>query len=200
MISTSDQICAAALEILEAEGAEEVSMRRVAQKVGITPMAIYHHFKNREALLSSVVDHEFSALETDFVQQSLSGICEEDILRILDIYVGYALERPRVFDYVFAVNRSGARRFPEDFRGGRSPTLNRMAEIVRAGMTKGQLRSDDAWEVAMQLWAHVHGYVMLYRAGRFSLSEKSFRALVKRSILRLLYGLTTTSSPHRVRR
>jgi hypothetical protein len=59
-------------------------------------------------------------------------------------------------------------------------------------MHAGRLEREDEWEVAIHVWAHVHGYVMLYRAGRFNLAEKSFRALLKRSVGRLLHGLETS--------
>ena len=42
--NTADRIANVALAILEKEGPEAVSMRRVAEAVGITAMAIYHHF------------------------------------------------------------------------------------------------------------------------------------------------------------
>ena len=35
-------------------------MGRVAKEVGITPMAIYHHFPSREDLLGAVLDSEFA--------------------------------------------------------------------------------------------------------------------------------------------
>jgi hypothetical protein len=54
--ATAERVAEEALRILEKEGENAVSMRRVAQAVGITPMAIYHHFPNREALLDFVVD------------------------------------------------------------------------------------------------------------------------------------------------
>ena len=44
-----ERIADAALVILEREGAQAVSMRRVAHEVGVTLMAIYHHYANREA-------------------------------------------------------------------------------------------------------------------------------------------------------
>ena len=56
-------------------------------------------------------------------------------------------------------------------------------------MRSGKLRKDDAWDVAFELWALVHGYVALYRAGRIDLSEKKFRALCRRSLERLIDGL-----------
>jgi AcrR family transcriptional regulator len=46
-----ERIADAALSILEAKGPQAVTMRQVAEAVGITPMAIYYHFPNREALL-----------------------------------------------------------------------------------------------------------------------------------------------------
>jgi len=186
---TSEKISAVALRILEKEGPEAVSMRRVAKAVGITPMAIYHHFPNREALLRTVTDREFAKLADRFENALGRGPAEVKLLHILDNYLDYALEHPRIFDYVFSQYRSGARRFPEDFVARRSPTLNRVADAIEDAMRQGLLKKDDLWEVALELWAHVHGYVTLYRAGRFSLSEEQFRRLYRRSLRRLLHGL-----------
>ena len=64
-----------------------------------------------------------------------------------------------------------------------------MADAIAATMEQGYLKKDDVWEVAFALWAHVHGYVMLYRAGRIGLSERKFRELVHRSLRRFVHGL-----------
>ncbi len=90
---------------------------------------------------------------------------------------------------MFSQPRPGARRYPDDFRARRSPTLTLVADDVEAAMKAGYLKKDDVWEVTLELWAHVHGYVMFYRAGRFNLTEKQFRRLVRRSLRRLLHGL-----------
>ena len=187
--TTAEHIAQVALEILESEGAEAVSMRRVASAVGITPMAIYHHFPNREALLNFITDREFSKLLEYVLAHPLRGDTESRLADLLQGYVDYALTRPRIFDYVFSRPRPGARSFPRDFQARRSPTLNPVADVVAAAMEQGDLRKDDVWEIAFALWAHVHGYVMLYRAGRISLSEKAFRELIHRSLRRFIHGL-----------
>lgn len=187
---TAQRIYRCALSILEAEGPQAVSMRRVAKDVGITAMAIYHHFPSREALLSAVVDSEFEHLADFFAQSGRNGSFETQFVHMLDGYVNYALTHPRIFDYVFSSPRAGARRFPEDFRARLSPTLNQLADFAAATMKAGKLKRDDPWEIAMEMWAHAHGYLMLYRAGRFSLTEDEFRKLVHRSLRRLLHGLT----------
>jgi AcrR family transcriptional regulator len=187
--ATEERIAETALELLEAGGEDGVSMRRVATAVGITPMAIYHHFADRRALLNFVVDREFSKYVESLQALPRRGNYESQILTCMDAYIDYAFSHPRIFDYVFAEPRPGARRFPEDFRARRSPTLNPVADLLQKAMEAGYLKQDDVWEVAMELWAHTHGYVALYRGGRFALSEKEFRALVRRSIRRMIHGL-----------
>jgi AcrR family transcriptional regulator len=52
---TQDKIVEKALEILDAEGVEAVSMRRLGQELGVEAMAMYHHFPNKDAILDAVV-------------------------------------------------------------------------------------------------------------------------------------------------
>jgi AcrR family transcriptional regulator len=186
---TADRIAHVALAILEDEGPEAVSMRRVAEAVGITPMAIYHHFPSREALLNTITDREFAKLLSYIQAHPLSGSVEERLMAVMEGYVDYAFAQPRIFDFVFSRPRPGARQFPKDFRARRSPTLNPVADMLAAEMERGHLKKDDVWEVAFALWAHVHGYVVLYRGGRIALAEKEFRKLLNRSIRRFLHGL-----------
>jgi len=164
-------------------------MRRVANEVGVTAMAIYHHYPNREALLDAVVDSEFEKLSAFFARPKGKRSFETSMIHIMDGYIDYAFAHPRIFDYVFSAPRPGARRFPNDFRSRRSPTLNITADAVSSWIKLGKLKPDDEWEIAMELWAHTHGYLMLWRGGRFHFSEEEFRKLVHRSLRRLLHGL-----------
>jgi AcrR family transcriptional regulator len=187
--TTKDRIQEAALTILEKEGASAVSMRRVAEAVGITPMAIYYHFSNREALLDEITDREFAKFLGYIQRRPQRGTTTTRLINSIEAYLDYAFDRPRIFDYVFAEPRPTARRYPEDFRARRSPTLNPLADTIALAMQSGDLKKDDVWEVALAMWAHTHGYVALYRAGRFNLSEEDFRSLVRRSLRRLIHGL-----------
>lgn len=188
-LTTAEHIAKVALEILESEGPDAVSMRRIAHAVGVTPMAIYHHFPNRQALLNSVVDREFAHFLEYIQTQPAHGSMESLMVGCMDAYVDYAFDHPRIFDYVFSQPRPNARRYPDDFRARRSPTLNPIADLVTEGMETGYLKKDDVWEIALELWAHTHGYIVLYRAGRFHLSQSEFRKLVQRSLRRLIHGL-----------
>lgn len=188
---TEQRILRAAREILDADGAAAVSMRRVADAVGVTAMAIYRHFPNRDALLHRLADDTFAEVAARWVAARRSDDVEERLVQLQDGYLEYALEHPHAFDYAYSVRRDDARRFPEDFRARRSPTLNLVADTLAEGMQAGIFRKDDIWDTAMALWAHTHGLICLYRAGRFSYSERAFRRFYHASIRRLLDGLKT---------
>jgi hypothetical protein len=106
-----------------------------------------------------------------------------------DIYLVHALENPRLFELMFLKRRQGARRYPRDFKAGRSPTANLMAEVIQEGMRSGQLRRDDFWEITFEMGALSHGLLMLYLGGRIDATPARFRALYRRSFKRYLHGI-----------
>jgi AcrR family transcriptional regulator len=188
-LTTAEKILRAAHKLFDREGAEAVTMRRVAEVVGITPMAIYRHFPNREALLKRISDDGFQSVADTWREHAAGDDIVARLLGTQMLYLDYALAHPHLFDHAFSVRRDDARRFPEDFRARRSPTLNVVADTVAEGMREGVLRKDDPWDVAMALWAHTHGLIALYRAGRFSYDEAQFRRFYQASIGRLLNGI-----------
>ncbi|WP_246268711.1 TetR/AcrR family transcriptional regulator [Nonomuraea typhae] len=54
---SAEAIVERALEIGDGEGLEAVTIRRLATDLGVTPMALYWHFKNKEQLLTGMADH-----------------------------------------------------------------------------------------------------------------------------------------------
>ena len=108
---------------------------------------------------------------------------------MLDVYLEHALQNPRLFELMFLKLREGARRYPRDFKAGRSPTANPMAELVREGMETGYFREDDAWEIVFEMGALLQGLIMLYLGGRMAMSPVRFRAFCLRSFWRYIHGI-----------
>ena len=187
--STAEKILQAAHALFDAEGAQAVSMRRVADAVGISAMAIYRHFPNRDALLKRLSDDSFQHAAQDWSAKVRATDPRKRLLQVMEPYLDYALSHPHLFDHAFSVRRDDARRFPEDFRARQSPTLNLVADTIDAGIRAGVLRKADPWDAAMTVWAHAHGLVALYRAGRFSYDQAQFRAFYLQSMRRLIDGL-----------
>ncbi|MFI0961186.1 TetR/AcrR family transcriptional regulator [Streptomyces sp. NPDC021080] len=51
-----DEVIGAARRIVDAEGVDRLTMRRLAAEIGSTPMALYHHVRNKEELLLLLLD------------------------------------------------------------------------------------------------------------------------------------------------
>lgn len=188
-LTTAEKICRAALKLFEHGGADAVSMRRVADAVGITPMAIYRHFPHREALLKRLSDDSFQAIAHEWQAQARHPDVLQRLQALMTPYLDYALRHPHLFDHAFSLRRDDARRFPEDFRERQSPTLTVIADTIAEGMQQNILRQADPWDVAMTLWAHSHGLIALYRAGRFSYDEAQFRTFYLQSLERVIDGI-----------
>ena len=53
---TRDRITEAALQLMDAEGLDAVSMRRVAREVGVEAMSLYNHVRDKDDLLNAVIE------------------------------------------------------------------------------------------------------------------------------------------------
>jgi AcrR family transcriptional regulator len=186
---TRERVVAATLRIVEKMGPDAVTMRRVAGAVGVTAMALYHHFPDRDGLLRAAADAESARITALFDGRRTSGPAIRRLRAMAKAYVDYALGRPRLFAFLFLNDRPGVRRFPADFDPRRPTMLNRTAETIAEAMLDGALRKADFWDVAVDLWAFVHGHVALYRGGRYAFSEPEFRTFFRRSLDRFLKGL-----------
>jgi AcrR family transcriptional regulator len=164
-------------------------MRRVATIAGITPMAIYRHFASREALLARVADAGFERVAGQWRDKPQPHDARARLVSQLGGFLDFALSEPMLYDYLFLEQREQGRRFPVDFRAGRSPTLNLVVEALDDGVRQGLFQIEDVWETALVGVAMIQGLIQLYRGGRTGLSETDFRALCNRSIERFLDGL-----------
>ena len=63
-----DAVVTRALEIADADGLEAVTVRRLAQDFGVTPMALYWHFKNKEEVLDAMADELFAQLSVEGIR------------------------------------------------------------------------------------------------------------------------------------
>lgn len=192
---TAQRILKAAGRLFERGGTGEVTMRRVAAAAGLSPMAIYRHFQNREALLARIGEDSFEAIAGHWSARAQGLDPLTRLIAVHRLYLDYALAHPHLFDLAFSMPRRDARRYPEDFQARRSPTLTVVADAVADAMTAGALRTDDIWDVTMTLWAHTHGLVALYRSGRFNYDEAAFRRFYEQSLQRLFAGLQTRPEP-----
>ena len=188
-MTTRDRIFDAARSLYDAEGAEGLSMRKVASAVGLTPMALYRHFADKDALIGALTEDGLVAWDA-----RLARVEGDDPLEVvrngMDAFIDFALEEPRRFEAAFVLPSRNARKFPEDFALRRSPPVNRLIDQIEIARARGLIGEASTLDLLMTVWALAQGLVGLYRAGRFS-SEAGFRAFSARAIARCLASFAT---------
>jgi AcrR family transcriptional regulator len=188
-MDTRQTIVECALRELDSEGLNGFSLRAVGSAAGLSAMAVYRHFRNKEDLLRAVGEEAFAA----FLLR-VAGIPDapfREWMRLVGrAYAGFALDDPGRFEACFVLRTQVERIFPHDFRAGKSPVISLMMEKIRAAQATGELEPTDPLEVALFFWAQLHGLVMLHRSGRFSLNRNAFLALCDRSSKSLVDGLS----------
>jgi AcrR family transcriptional regulator len=198
-MTTPDKILSAASRLLSRHGAEAVTMRRVAHAVGITPMAIYRHFPDRDALLNALANQGFAGLASRYAhafarngRPCSRASLESRLNKLALLYLDHAIAHPHLFELMFLKPRAGARRFPRDFTAGHSPTANYLAQAIRDAIDAKQLPrmpEPEIWEIVFEMGALASGLIMLHLGGRTAASPSAFRALYQRAFRRYLRGL-----------
>ena len=183
------KIATAVQELYLEKGIEGVSMRKVAERVGVSAPALYRYYKNKNELLNEIVVEGLKILE-DYLRPAFeSDTPYERLQRLIDNYLKFALEQPRYFDYAFTVPTRSLDQFPEEIAKNQWDVFRMAVEQIEACMDQGIFRRDDPMATAITVWAEVHGLVTLYRMGRFDQDSDRFIVTYRKSVSRLLDGL-----------
>jgi AcrR family transcriptional regulator len=172
-MSTQERIFAAARALFDQNGVDGVSMRRIADKVGITPMAIYKHYPDKDALLNALMLDGFAAWEAR-VEKIREPEPLDWLRQMSEAFLDFALTQPRRYEAAFLLKASAARRYPGDFVAGRSPVISKMMAHIEDAQQRGLIAHKPAIDITISFTALVQGLVDMYRAGRFA-GETEFR-------------------------
>ena len=177
---TRDRIFAAARDLFDKEGLPGLSRRRIAEQVAITPMAIYRHYADKDALIDALMLDGFAAWEA-----RVRAIGTTDPIRwieaMMDAFLDFVLKEPRRYEAAFLLPARKARRFPDDFVAGRSPVINMAYARIEAARAKGFFDDTPAAEIALAVSAMGQGLISMYQAGRF-VGEAQFRAAYRTAL------------------
>ena len=98
---TRERILESGMDVLLGEEATSVSLRQVASAAGITPMAIYRHFDDKEALELALLDHAFGVFESYLAETAATGSASDRLDALAGRFFDFALEREAHFRFLF---------------------------------------------------------------------------------------------------
>ena len=172
-----DRIFSAAKKVLEQEGIPGLSMRRIAEESGMSPMSLYRHFADKDALLNALMADGLLAWE-ERVRAIRAKAPLPWLECLTDEFLAFALEEPHRFDAAFFLPAPKARQYPGDFEAGRSPVIAMAVVKIDQARAEGLIGDTPALDVALTLSALAQGLISMHRAQRFS-SDAEFAALYR---------------------
>jgi AcrR family transcriptional regulator len=187
---TRTRILATSSRLYLRGGDHSLSMRRVANQIGVSATAIYRHFPGRAELIEAVVEQAFAEFERFLSATPPTPPGREQLRRFVRQYFDFAVKKPRLFEVLFLRKRANLRRYPDDFANRQSRTFELLHDTVCAAVQAGALRRDiDTREIALTVWTHAHGFAAQYWVGRFGPDSTRIRRMYDRYMDLLLEGL-----------
>lgn len=200
----AEALVAEALERLRRDGAGQLSLRAVAQAVGVSPSAAYHHFPDKDALLHEVA-HRGGDLLDQRVETALDAVEGEGEAALVqrmraigEAYIDFAVDEPNLFRHTFGpLCAADAHSTPKHVLVGVTSPVDgtaegsadaaapqadhvytRLTETLDAMDAAGMLRRREG--VDLLAWTVVHGLAGLLVDG---LLPPEARGLVLRTVL-----------------
>lgn len=153
-------------------------MRRIAAELRLTPMALYRHFRNKEAVMIALVDKGFT-LFGEYQMRALSGAtAAERMVLAGQAFLDFTLEKPMFFKVIFMAPDIFAEvELPEEIAARARQTYQFLLDRVEDGMREGVLKPGDAETTARTIWGLSHGLGSLYLSQMLEADEAQFRLM-----------------------
>jgi AcrR family transcriptional regulator len=149
----------AGLEILEQGGIAALTLREAARRANVSHAAPYHHFPDKEALLTAIAARGFQ-IQTEEMELAIENARPPiDGLQSFGMaYVAFAAAHPSLFRLMYSHERNDSsenKEMAESSAAGHRRFIERIRE--RAGCSEERAQS-----ISLLLWASVHGLAMLW--------------------------------------
>lgn len=173
----------AALELIDAEGLEAVSLRVLARRLSVDPTSLYNHVQSKDDLLDAVTEH---ILET-FEVPARSGVFADDLGQIARAFRQHALKHPNAT--VLVLTRPTA-----------SPASLAPLEAILAVLVEAGCSYDKAVHLLRLFMATMLGSVLRDASLAPTFKGDAFEVLVRRNSVLEASGLKhiTAAAPHLV--
>jgi len=163
--SRREELTRIALALLEAEGPEAVSTRKVAAAYGASTMVVYSEFGSLDGLVASVVEHGFGLLRAELDALGATDDAVTDLCRIATTYVGFAEARPDLYRVIYAVSPLAGRRQTGVQLLLGSDAFEVLHEAVRRAYRAGRLTRATPYTAAVEAWISLHGLALARLSG-----------------------------------
>jgi AcrR family transcriptional regulator len=156
-----DLLAATEQLMIETGSADGVSIRAIADAVGVTPPSIYLHFPDKESLILAICERHFETFDSAIEQAGTSTDDPVESLRRRGrAYVRFGLENPEPYRILFMTRTDGAQQRDVVVDAG-ARAFQHLVDAVQRCIDAGAFRRVDPVLAATGVWTAVHGVTSL---------------------------------------
>ncbi len=153
--------------IIKEQGVESLSMRKLADTVGVSRTAPYHHFKDKNALLCALAEQGF--YEQAKMLHSLraqKNTAEEGFKKYVHAYLEYALQHNETYDLMYGRTLWKAGNPSDSLKAASKQTFKAWIDWVEELQEQNILPSNNTpLRIGQTTWASLHGLARLFIDG-----------------------------------
>ncbi|MGM0524222.1 MAG: TetR/AcrR family transcriptional regulator, partial [Bacillota bacterium] len=148
-------------KIVETEGFNKLSIRKLAKQAGYTEGSIYNYFENKQALVRALMTRGFKQL----MQGVMVPVSEEEPIeaQLRQMFARYALNSYQFQTYYTAIMLSDdteVNRVTNIFDETPSIGLKHLIQMLNIGITRGEFKPIDTTVVAQLVWSSIFGLMI----------------------------------------
>jgi AcrR family transcriptional regulator len=165
------EIVSAARKLIVKYGSEHVTVRRMAQEIGVSEGAIYKHFKSKRDVLSFLIDDIESTLISDIDNNNISDIGTQQILEKIIVDHISAIEQRKgvTFQVIAEIISLGDKKLNKKVYIVINKYIDKIEDILSLGVKNGIIRTDINLEAAARLFFSLtQGLVSIWALSQYS--------------------------------
>ncbi|MDB4352124.1 TetR/AcrR family transcriptional regulator [Porticoccaceae bacterium] len=163
-----------AKQLIAEAGIENLSLRRLAERAGVSRTAPYHHFSDKNDLLCAIAAegfrrrHQTAAAEFDNKAKSML----EKFHVYMNSYVQFAVDNPEEYELMFGRSIWKQQNSTEELRAVAYPCFQHQVDMIRCWQNCGVISGDNALRSAQVIWGALHGIAKLFIDGIYTDTAK----------------------------
>lgn len=152
------------LQLLNKDGYEDFSLRKVALLCGVSHAAPYKHFKSKEELITAIIAGVSKSFTT-MLEDVLEGFSDDPKVKVVEMgkhYVKFMVENPDYFKFIFLTDHHNPILINDDVFAIREGHPFEIARKCAADYYAAINLNEKDWAVeTLALWSLIHGFAVL---------------------------------------
>ena len=186
----------AVVELLDDISPQKVSIRMIAEKIGVSHMVFYTYFEDRDEIMRALIERQQKRNDVHFeglIEKAKNQPVIEVLKQVLLNYSVTAHEHPRIYSLFWLTPKDGdSENFRENAFRHLEPSLNNIADLLKLGMDKGEFVHREPKLAAIAVMGIMNAPLMQHRCGRKP-AEFTCDQMLRETLTAVFAYLTTES-------